>query len=388
MHIFPAVLASTAIVIAVACAGMQPASAAQPAEKPRAAPLDLTTTAEYISGRWEYRFTVTAPGSKNEGYRGELFFDGKPVEEPSDDGDFYRTPWGDVSWRGDPVTPAGEHGWMPREKGATGGRAIVEPWRASGAPIVMMMVLVPGPNAPKQPRIQVDRWIETELSKLGAKEFKVQREWFPLTDQAFVLHETKIYGTLTARQAQPRDDASLAVLLDGSDSSRIELPRRAGATLLVRHTMRSNLESLDLYLALKVEHAAPAWPRPLEVGPESNGKVVTVRGAHEVVLALPGDLASGKAWIVESIGGDSPHGGAAKVAGAPQFVAGPPTKTSARPGTFETLLRVAELGTCDVVLAYRDPRQEDAPPEQTFRVTLKVVELAPRQPGRWPDVAK
>lgn len=385
MHLFPAVLASTAsVAIALACAGTRPAFAAQPNETPRADPLDLTTTAEYIAGRWEYRFTVTAPGSKNEGYRGELFFDGKPVEEPLDN-DFYRTPWGDVSWRGDPVTPAGEHGWLPREKGASGGRAIVEPWRASGAPIVMMMVLAPGP---KQPRVAVDRWIETELSKLGAKEAKVERDWFPLTDQAFVLHDTKIYGTLTARQAQPRDDASLAILLDGSDSSRIELPRRAGATHLVRHTMRSNLESLDLYLALKVERAAPAWPRPLDIGPESNGKVVTVRGAHEVVLALPGDLASGKTWVLESIGGNSPHGGAAKVAGAPQFVAGPPTKTSARPGTFETLLRVGELGTCEVALAYRDPRQEGAPAEQTFRVTLKVVELAARQPGRWPDVAK
>ena len=385
MHVRLALFASIATVaVAVACAGTRPALAAPPVERPRADPLDLTTTAEYISGRWEYRFTVTAPGSKSEGYRGELFFDGKPVEEPSE-GDFYRTPWGDVSWRGDPVTPAGEHGWMPRDKGVTSGRAIVEPWRASGAPIVMMMVLVPGP---KQPRVAVDRWIETELSKLGAKELKVQREWFPLTDQAFVLHDTKIYGTLTARQAQPRDEASLAILLDGSDSSRIELARRDGATQLVRHTMRSNLESLDLYLALRVERAAPAWPRPLDIGPESNGKVVTVRGAHEVVLALPGDLANGKVWTLESIGGSSPHGGAAKVAGAPQFVAGPPTKTSARPGTFEILLRVFELGTADVLLTYRDPRLEDAPAEQTFRVTLKVVELAPRQPGRWPDVAK
>jgi predicted secreted protein len=350
-----------------------------------AAKEDIARPGVYRSGRWEYRLAITAPGSKSEGTRGELLFDDKPVEEPGLPGDYYLTPWGEVAWIGDAVTMWGEHGWMLREPGTTGGHALVEPWRSAGGPVVLAMVLA---AAPGKTQAAVEPWVRKALSKLGVKAFEVERGWFPLTDQALVLHDTKEDGSLTVRLAQAREDATLQVLLGGSTPARIDLTRKDGATRVVRQTLTAGLEPFERYLAFRVERAAPWWAAPLDVGPAADGQTIEVRGAHEIVIALPGDLDSGNVWAVTAVRGDAPLGAAVKALGQPQFVAGPVVAGGGRVGTFENVLRVLDTGTCEVELAYRRPWQPEASPEKTFRVTLEVVELPSPGARRWPGGAK
>ena len=84
-------------------------------------PLDLTHDGVFRSGHWEYRYTIIAPGTKSQGARGELLFDGVPVDIAVAEGAWHCTPWGAIQWVGDPVTMWSEHGWMPRDPGVTGG---------------------------------------------------------------------------------------------------------------------------------------------------------------------------------------------------------------------------------------------------------------------------
>lgn len=71
---------------------------------------------------------ICRQGSRSEGYRGKLLFDGAPVPEPAHINDYYQTPWGPVCWVGQPIVLFGGHGWMTqslvREKM---GQALPEP---------------------------------------------------------------------------------------------------------------------------------------------------------------------------------------------------------------------------------------------------------------------
>lgn len=375
-------------------------SPADPAPAAAPQPLDLTHDGVFTADRWEYRFTLIAPGSKSEGYQGELFFDGTPVEEPSP-GDFYHTPWGPLVWHGNPVMMWGKHGWMPRPTDTTGGHAIVEPWRASGRPVIMAMLLAAGTSGPgAAATTPPEPWVRAEMAKLGVSAFVVTRPWFPLTDQALTLEDTKLTGTLTARQAQARQDEVLTVLLDGTHGARIDLPRQDGATRLVKHTLDANLERLDLYLALRVDRASRQWLAPRDLGPGVRGQTVKIEDVDEVVLALPGDKNSGNVWEVSKLACDNPFEPALRTMGQPQFVraafasASPapasqaPLTPPGTPGTFENLFRVRAVGTCELDLVYHRPWQTDAAPTDTFHVTLQVTDLPMRLPMRGPGDAK
>jgi len=305
---------------------------------------------------------------------GELLYAGKAVEEPGITFDYYQTPWGPIQWVGDPALPWEAHGWMRRPADAQGGRLLADPLTQAGVPVVMALILsdAGGAEAPAT----VDGWVRDEMDKQGVKGFRVERAWFPLTDQAVTIHDTKMYGTLLARLAPAREAQTLNVLFDGTEAGRVDIPRKDGTTLLVRRTLRSAMGTANFYLALRVERAAPAWPKPLDVGPEADGKEVVVKGAREVVIGLPGDKTSGCVWTIKSVQGEAVKGGAVKAVGTAQFTptAGPQAGAVSA-GVFENTLRVVEKGKSAVELEYRRPWQTDVPAEKTFRVTLDVQEV-------------
>ncbi len=331
---------------------------------------DITQPGTYVSGPWKYRLIVTSPGSKSEGTKGQLFYGGKPVEE-SARFDYYRTPWGDVQWVGSPGVLWGEHGWVLRQPGIQGGRELPEPLLPANGPLVMVTVLHAAGKTPQDTR--VEPWMQEEMRKLGVHGFGVDRPWFPLTDQAVTLCDTKLHGTLTIRLLPARDAGSLTVVFDGTQAGRIELPRKDGATKLVLRTLDNVLATQDFYLAFRVDRAASESPRPLVIGPESNGKEVVVQGTKEVVIGLPGDKRSGCVWIVKRVQGDAPTSSSVAVWGEPQFTPALGAQAGmARNGTFENVLRVTGVGKSDVELEYRRTWQTDKPPEKTYRVTLDV----------------
>jgi predicted secreted protein len=371
-----AVMGLCAAVGRIGCAVAEDAAPAGQNPDAQGAKLDLSQSGVFRSGLWEYQFTITGKGTKSQGTAGALFFAGKPVEEPGVEGDFYRTPWGDIQWVGRPPLPWQPHGWMLRPAAAKGGTMLPEPWRMAGGPVVMMLVLCAADTAEKPGTVPA--WVAEQMTQLGVKTFTVARDWQPLNDQATTIEDTKLTGALRARLAPARETATLCVQLDGSSVARVDLPREDGATKLVRHTIGSSMKVTNFYLAFRVDRAARSWARPLDVGPESDGKTVVVKGTREVILALPGDRDSGLVWVIKSIQGDSPLGANVQAAGTPQFVSGaapPPGKS--REGTFENSLRVVGTGKSDVELEYKRPWQTDTPAQKTFRVTLDVQDVPP-----------
>jgi predicted secreted protein len=228
---------------------------------------------------------------------------------------------------------------------------------------------------------KLDPWLQAELEKLGVKAAVVEKPWWVLNDQAVTVYDAKLYGTLLARLAEPREPESLKVILDGTEPGSIALDRKDGATKLVARKLGGLEQDKSIYLAFRVEKAAKNWPAPLDVGPESDGKVVKVAGTREVVIALPGNKASGCTWVISKVQGDAIKGGAVKAVGQPQFTPGAGAETAKGDGTFENVLRVVEKGKSDVELQYKRLWQADAPPEKTFRVTLEVQDIPPTLPA-------
>ncbi len=88
--------------------------ATQPATAPAADGIDASKSGKYVSGKWEYRYTVFGEGTRSEGFTGDLLFGGESVTPPASINDFYKTPWGNIYWVGQPVVAFGPHGWMPK----------------------------------------------------------------------------------------------------------------------------------------------------------------------------------------------------------------------------------------------------------------------------------
>lgn len=216
------------------------------------APVDTSKSGVYRSGRWEYQYTVSLAGTKSEGYYGKLLFDGKPAPAATGLNDYYQTPWGKLYWVGRPVVAFGGHGWMLKAKPSRpAGKQLSDPAAAAERPAIMMQVLTEK-ESKEEDQTKIEEWVREELKKLNVTQVRVERDWFRLTDQAVTIHDTKMLGTLTARLADPRDESTLTVILDGTRAVKVQLPRKNGATKLVRHTLSSPVARRSFYLALRV----------------------------------------------------------------------------------------------------------------------------------------
>ena len=96
--------------------------AAEPGPKDTGAPaaprtIDTTMSATYTSGKWTYKYRITAKGTRSQGRWGELSFAGKRMPEPANVNDHYETPWGKIFWVGPGNFRWGLHRWMPQPRG-------------------------------------------------------------------------------------------------------------------------------------------------------------------------------------------------------------------------------------------------------------------------------
>jgi predicted secreted protein len=329
----------------------------------QAGKIDEARDGTYESGPWEYRYSVSLKGTRSEGYHGTLLHSGGPVPEPAGENDHYATPWGPLYWVGRPAQLFGGHGWMPRPRPSRPeGQRLPEPRPARMT--VLVKVLTGGARGGKPVE---EAWIRDGLAGMGVKEPAVARDWFPLGWDSVVLEDTKRYGRAVVRLRRSGADKPLVVETRNFDQPGLltELPRQDGATKLVKHTVSSGVQSLDLFLALRAGTVPGAEPRWMDVGAESEGKSVEVRDVEQVILRLPGDAASGCSWSVKSI-----EGGSVKAGGGAEYVPGPA-------GIFEVPLRVAGTGKAEVVLEYGRSWEKDKPAEKTFRVTLEVCHKLP-----------
>jgi predicted secreted protein len=330
--------------------------------------IDGSRDGTYASGPWEYRYTVTLKGTRSEGYHGKLLHSGGPVAEPADVNDHYAMPWGLLYWVGQPMTLFGGHGWMPSPLPSKPvGKLLAEPKPTRMTVLVKVLVANPQGGKPIE-----EAWIREGLDGMGVKNPAMGRDWFPLGWEGVVFADTKMFGRASVRLRRSGADRPLVVETRNFDrpGTVMELLRQEGATKLIKHTLSNRMQDLDLYLALRVGLVPGAEQKWMEVGAESEGKTVEVRGVEQVILLLPGDKASGYSWSVKSVAG-----GSVKAGGSAEYVPNPnPSGVPGSGGIFEVPLRVAGAGKAEVVLEYGRSWQKDQPEEKTFRVTLDVCE--------------
>ena len=214
--------------------------------------IDLGGDNIYKSGRWEYRVAISGAGTRSQGVRGTLLFDGAILPQPEHVNEFYRTPFGEIYWIGDPSVPFGAHGWNPNllPRQAMGGQL---PHPAGVAhTLVQVQVISDGALASNDADV-TDNWLIQELKKLAVKQPRAQQPWFALTRTPVSIHDTKLYGRALLSVVPSHGDQPLCVAVTGSQKQRIQVPRQHGATRLVKYTLASPLDSLDLYLAIRVD---------------------------------------------------------------------------------------------------------------------------------------
>lgn len=368
----------------------KPASAtlATPAVK-----IELSKDGVYQSGLWRYEYSVSTPGFKSEGYHGKLLYNGAVMPEPANINDYYSTPWGPIYWVGLPPIPWGDHGWMPHTRlREAAGKALAAPTFEDKL-VVCAEVLAPGALATPD-RLENTAWVVADLKKFGVQKGHVQQDWHCLSKTPVTIHDTKRWGTAQMRLADTASGKPLAVEVIGRGTlllapvpqgtsaaatppalppkatQTVELPKQAGATRLVKYTLTGLPfdEPLDLYLAMRVESLG----RILVVGPEANGKTVTVNDMDTIMIRLPGEDPNKAAWVVTSVKGKTvaPLG--------PVAFEG----DTANPfgvvlnGTFNALFHIQQKGRATVAMEYRPVTEENKPAAQTFKVELDVQSVA------------
>jgi len=226
-------------------------AASQPATAP-AGKIDTSADGTYKSGLWAYRYSISGKGSRSEGYFGDLFHDGKAVPEPREINDHVLTPWGMMYWVGDPHPAFGAHHWMPNPSPSGKlGRLLADP-SGKAQVAVFAQILRPDVNVGKR---ELADWVKAALEKEGVKDARINIDWFIVTPTPVVLEDSRHFGHAEISLGSATPDKSIVI---ETDSGKIELPYRNGATKLVKHTVSSSIASIDLYLAFRIEVSAPS----------------------------------------------------------------------------------------------------------------------------------
>lgn len=378
------------VVVLITTLETQPCFSATPTEtKPAPTPrIDTSKSGVYRSGRWRYEYTVKHPGERGESCYGKLLFDGEPVARAGSVNEYYQTPWGKFYWAGWPVITIDDHGWVTRAlPGKPAGKKLPSPELTTKKPTIMVQVLVAGKSR-KGDQKEIAPWVREELKKRKVKEVRVERDWFPLTEESVTLHDTKMLGRLDIRITTPRDPKALTVTLDGQPTKKFHVRRKVGVTKLVSYAMDNIVAKETFYLALRVDNLSLHVPAAMVIRTESNGKTLAVKDTSRVIIQLPGNRKEGLAWEVVSIDGKSVQA-QGEVQYLPDLAHKKPPKKDAiglpvgmegvldelGGGVYEVHLRVTGKGKSTVKLAYLsfvDFGSPKKPPEKTFCVTLNV----------------
>jgi hypothetical protein len=376
-----------------------PSGAGQGAATPHAAQIDVAKNGVYQSGLWRYEYSVSSPGSKSEGYHGKLLYNGDVLPAPAAVNDYYQTPWGPVYWVGEPIVLWGGHGWMPSSKsGEPAGQALPVPPGGQKLAVYAEVLAAEGLATPD--RLETRAWVLSDLKGFGVKEGHVQCDWLHLSKEPVTIHDTKRWGTAQMRLAETGADKPFAVEIIGrgtllvappkqdsaaADSTApvfgpqatqtVELPRQAGATRLVKYGLQGLPfdDALNLYLAFRVEDLG----RILVVGPEANGKTVSVKDVDTVMIRLPGGAAKDSFWSIKSV-----RGKAVETLGGVEYEEDPANAFGVSlSGTFKAFFRVQQKGRTTVALECRPLTEEAKAADKSFKVTLNVQATAAKSSG-------
>jgi len=338
-----------------------------------AAAANIHSPGVYRFGSWEYIYRRSNPGSKSEGWYGELFYEGLSVPDAENLNDYLSTPWGPLYWAGRPIIAFGSHGWMPRPlANKPVGKNLTLPPLDDGGPTVWVMRLREDkvPDNDDQYRV----WAEEIARQLAAGQEAPVIFRHRLSYHETCIHDSKHFGRLTARLLYPNDRENLAILISGTaDPSRVTITRRNGAIGFVCPTLSGRFGDMRFALFFRVERASPEAALPIWVGLEAHGKTIEIRNTTRVVISLPLTEDRNLKWRLQHLEGEA-------LRWAGEAVITPNFADIHKPGTEEMSFLVIRQGTANVTM-HLSADAGDAPPTRVFKVAFTVPEEPPPLPG-------
>jgi len=370
--------------------------------------LDLTKNGQYASGGWAYVYSITNPGSRSEGTHGVLSYRQTELSAPVHINDFYETPWGRLYWVGKPNVLFGAHGWMPKALAREPvGQAMMDPAIASHARFVIRVKVLTQDTLATPDRLEQDPAVLEALKPFGLTQGHIQKDWFQMGQKLVTLHDTKRWGSLTVRRADPNESLIPALECQSRNDLTVDTSPRPSSLEDIAATLELStmLEDLTAGPKTKIVRLSPQIEtlqplkctlpatiggdlvlflvcqiqdreKPLYLGPDMHGKTVTVTGQHQVVIQLPGNATTGFAWTLVSL-----QGNAVKHIGPIDYTPTPQTQSLVGAGgLFKASFEVVKSGTAKIRLGYQRPWETSQSPVQTFDVTL-MIPNDPNQPN-------
>ena len=376
----------------------------QPGRTQEATPanLDLTKNGQYASGAWAYVYSITNPGSRSEGYHGVLSYSPTELPAPLHINDFYESPWGRLYWVGKPEVLFGAHGWMPKPLAREPvGQAMIDPAIVPHERFVIRVkVLAQGALATPD-GLEQDPAVLEALKPFGLTQGHVQENWFQMGQKQITLHDTKRWGSLTVRRADPNESLIPALKFQSRSDLTVDTSPRPSslediAAMLELSAVLEDLAAMPkivplspqiktlqplkctlssviggdlvLYLVCQIQDMEKPSTQSLCLGTEMHGKTVTVTSHNQVVIELPGNATTGYAWTLVSLQGNA-------VKHIPPIDYTPTLQTQALVGAgglFKASFEVVKPGTARIRLGYQRSWETSQSPVQTFDVILMI----------------
>jgi hypothetical protein len=193
----------------------------QPGHTQEAAPaaLDLSKNGQHSSGAWTYVYSISNPGSRSEGYHGVLLHSQTELPAPVNINDFHESPWGRLYWVGKPDVLFGAHGWMPKTLAREPvGQAMIDPAIVSHQRFVVWVKVLTEDGLATPDSLEQDPAVLEVLQAFGLPQGHVQENWFQIGQNLITLHDSKRWGTLTLRRADPNQSLIPALAFQSRNS--------------------------------------------------------------------------------------------------------------------------------------------------------------------------
>ena len=187
----------------------------------------LSKEGTHRMGPWRYEYSVANKGTRSEGHYGKLFYREQELPAPAHISDYYETPWGRIYWVGHRPVLFGNHGWMasPLAREPVG-QALADPATLADKTFAVRLKLLTADELGTPDGREHDRTVLDALKAFGLQQAHVQKDWFPAGHEWVTLHNTKRWGSLELRLADPDPNGTLAIMVRSTGDLSVDTTGR------------------------------------------------------------------------------------------------------------------------------------------------------------------
>jgi len=242
----------------------------------------LSKEGTHRMGPWRYEYSVANKGTRSEGHYGKLFYREQELPAPAHINDYYETPWGRIYWVGHRPVLFGNHGWMASPLAREPiGQALADSGALTEETFVVRLKVLTAEELGAPDLQESEKAVRDALKPFGLQQAHVQRNWFQVGREWITLHDTKRWGSLELRLAEPNQGAALAIALRSSGDLTVDttgqenpfeallaaptppgtpkilpLPPQAGALRVFKCTLSGiPFDTLELFLLCQIEES-------------------------------------------------------------------------------------------------------------------------------------